>query len=361
MFELTRITRVAGGIATATAAGLAFTALPAQAAAFTAPPAQAAATTARPAKADATATARVTAPGRVRYDAAKGQANNLLITAQGQVVTFDDDVAITAGTGCAPIAGDPTRVTCDLGAPAIALGLVVNLGDGADLAVDDTAVGMLASGGAGDDTLIGSDTAADHLRGEAGADSVQGRGGDNTVSGGPGNDQVWGGPGKDVLDGGSGDDVLYGDDGDDLMRGGDGNDLLIGGFGADVHDGGAGRDEANYAERSTGIVADLDNARGDDGEPGEGDSLLNIEDITGTSADDVLTGNDGDNSLLGGSGHDTIAGLGGDDYLDGGLSEYDGPDALDGGANSTPAGDTCHLSLSGGTTVNCETVTDGEA
>lgn len=35
------------------------------------------------------------------------------------------------------------------------------------------------------------------------------------------------------------------------------------------------------------------------------------------------------------------------------------PDALDGGANRTSAGDTCRLSLGGGTTVNCETVTEG--
>jgi serralysin len=339
MFEFARITRIAGGIATATTAGLAFTALPAQAA--------------------ASATATVVSPGSVRFDAAAGQADNLLITAQGQIVTFKEDVAITAGTGCASVDGDPTQVTCDLGAPAIALGLIVNVRDGADTVINDTAIGLLASGGAGDDAIIGSDTAADELRGEGGADSLQGRGGDNSVSGGPGADQVWGGPGNDLLDGGAGDDILYGDDGDDLLLAGDGDDELIGGLGADLHDGGAGRDEVSYSERSTGIVADLDNARGDDGEPGEGDSLVRIEDIIGTIQDDVLIGNSSDNSLIGSSGQDTISGLGGDDYLEGGQSEYDGPDALDGGANRTSAGDTCRLSLGGGTTANCETVTEG--
>jgi Ca2+-binding RTX toxin-like protein len=339
MFEFSRITRVAGGIATATAAGIAFTALPAQAA--------------------ATATASVTAPGSAGFDAAADEANNLLITAQGQVVTFDDDVAISAGPGCAAVAGDPTQVTCDLGAPAIALGLVVNVRDGADTVINETAIGLLASGGGGDDTLIGSDTAADDLRGEDDADSVQGRGGENTVHGGPGADQVAGGPGRDLLDGGAGNDLLYGEDGDDELLAGDGDDELIGGQGADVHNGGAGRDGAFYSERSAGIVADLDNARGDDGERGEGDSLLFIEDITGTSADDVLTGNEDDNSLFGSIGNDIVSGLGGDDYLEGGQSEFDGPDTLDGGANRTDAGDTCRLSLGGGTTVNCETVTEG--
>lgn len=339
MFEFSRITRVAGGIAAATATGLAFTALPAQAA--------------------ATATAAVVTPGSVRFDAAAGQTNNLLITAQGRVVTFDDDIAITAGSGCAAVVGDPTQVTCDLGAPPIALGLIVNVRDGADTVIDDTAIGLLASGGDGDDTLIGSDTAVDNLRGQAGADSVQGREGDDTVSGGPGADQVSGGSGDDVLDAGAGNDSLLGDSGDDQLQGGDGDDELTGGLGADVHDGGAGRDGAFYTERSTGIVADLDGARGDDGEPGEGDSLLRIEDITATIADDVLTGDGGDNTLIGSSGQDTVSGLGGDDYLVGGQSEFDGPDALDGGANRTDAGDTCRLSLAGGTTVNCETVTEG--
>ncbi|MEV6303365.1 hypothetical protein AB0M02_28405 [Actinoplanes sp. NPDC051861] len=302
MFEFNRITRVAGGIATVTAAGLAFTALPAQAA--------------------ATATATVVAPGSVRFDAAPGQVNNLSIFAQGLVVTFDDDVAITAGAGCAPVDGDATQVTCDLGGPATASALVVNLRDGADSVGNGTGFALSASGGAG-------------------------------------NDQLFGGPGADLLDGGAGDDVLYGNDGDDLLLAGGGDDDLIGGLGADVHDGGAGRDEAFYSERSTGIVVDLDNARGDDGEPGEGDSLLRVEDVTGTIADDVLTGNNSDNSLIGSSGQDTIAGLGGDDYLEGGQSEFDGPDALNGGANRTTAGDTCRLSLAGGTTADCETVTEG--
>ncbi|HEX9999344.1 MAG TPA: calcium-binding protein, partial [Actinoplanes sp.] len=281
---------------------------------------------------------------------------HLRITAPGQVVTFDDDVAITAGAGCAALADDATQVTCDLGAPAIALGLVVDVLDGADTVTNDTTIGLLATGGAGDDTIIGSDTAADDLRGEAGADSVQGRGGDNTVSGGAGADQVWGGTGTDLLDGGAGNDTLYGDNGDDVLQAGAGNDLLIGGQGADVHDGDAGRDEANYTERSHGIVADLDDARGDDGEPGEGDSLLRIENIIATTEADVLTGNNSDNSLIGSSGHDTISGLGGNDYLEGGQSDLDGPDTLDGGANRTAAGDTCRLSTGGGTTVNCETV-----
>ncbi len=57
-------------------------------------------------------------------------------------------------------------MTCDLGAPAIALGPVVNVRDGADTVVNDSAIGLLPAGGAGADLLIGSDTAADQLHGE---------------------------------------------------------------------------------------------------------------------------------------------------------------------------------------------------
>lgn len=331
----TRITRVVGGVAAATAAGLTFTALPAHAA--------------------TTATATVVEPGSVRFDAAAGQTNNLLITAQGRVVTFDDDVAVTAGAGCAQVSGDDTRVTCDLGAPALALGLVVNVRDGADTVVNDSAIGLLAAGGAGADLLIGSDAAVDQLRGEGGADETAGRGGDDTVSGGPGNDRLFGGPGDDLLDGAAGVDFFYGDEGDDLLRGGAGNDDMIGGMGADVVDGGPGRDQVSYSERSVGVVADLDDARGDDGEPGEGDSLLRVEDIVGTTQNDVLTGNNSDNSLFGSSGGDLLSGLGGNDYLEGGVTEFDGADSLDGGDDRGNPGDICRTTPNGGSiAVNCE-------
>ena len=51
---------------------------------------------------------------------------------------------------------------------------------------------------------------------------------------------------------------------------------------------------------------------------GEGsDTLLNIENITGGSADDQITGNT-DSKTLGGQGKDQLVGGGGNDNLDGG-------------------------------------------
>ncbi len=346
MFKHTRFTMVVVGIASVTAVGLALSAAPALAA--------------------ATAAATVLSPGTAKFDAAPRQANNLLITAAGRIVTFDDDVPVTAGPGCTAVAGDTTRVTCDLGAPAVGLGLIVNVYDGADLVLNESPIGMLGSGGAGADQLNGSPTAADTLQGGPGDDElgasqswVSGSGGD-TLLGGAGNDKLFGATGNDLLNGAAGDDVLYGDEGNDTLLGTAGNDELIGGQGADLHDGGPGRDTAFYTERGVGVIVDLDNARGDDGEPGEGDSLINIEDVLATIADDTLIGNNADNALWGGAGQDTISGLGGDDLLVGGEG-MDGPDTLDGGANRTNAGDTCRLSIDGGTTVNCETVERPEA
>jgi Ca2+-binding RTX toxin-like protein len=344
MSKFTRFTMVAGGIASVTAVGLALSAAPAMAA--------------------TTATVSVLSPGTAKFDAATRQANYLQITAEGRIVTFDDEVPVTAGAGCTSVPGDNTLVTCDLGAPAVALGLIVNVYDRDDTVLNDSPIGMLANGGAGGDLLRGSPTAADTIQGGAGDDSLSSGGfdsadGGNSLTGGAGNDTLHGSEGNDLLNAGDGNDTVYANGGNDTLRGGAGNDELISGLGADLQDGGPGRDGVFYTERSEGIVVDLDNARGDDGEPGEGDSTFNVEDIYATTADDVLTGNDADNAIYGSGGQDTIAGLGGDDLLEGGLV-LDGYDTLDGGDNRTAAGDTCRLSLQGGTTVNCETVEQTE-
>jgi hypothetical protein len=94
-----------------------------------------------------------------------------------------------------------------------------------------------ARGGAGDDTLLGSD-AADGLFGEHGSDSIDGRAGGDYLGGDlEVQDETDGGkPGQDVLTGGEGDDVLDGRDSGDLhlltptdrLVCGDGNDRILG-------------------------------------------------------------------------------------------------------------------------------------
>ena len=95
--------------------------------------------------------------------------------------------------------------------------------DGTTLSRNDifllSQVNVMASGGNGHDTLVGSDAGSDILNGNGGEDRIEGAGG---------NDTLHGGTGRDLLLGGTGDDFLYGDSGSDLLNGGEGNDFLSG-------------------------------------------------------------------------------------------------------------------------------------
>ena len=129
-----------------------------------------------------------------------------------------------------------------------------------------------------------------------------------------------GGAGNDILTGSSSDNVLSGGGQDDRLYGMDGNDTLDGGSGADILDGGNGSDTATYASSSAGVKVDLGlagTAQAGDGDV-LGDTLVNIENLTGSAYDDILIGDSGANVLTGGSGNDTLTGNAGADTLDGG-------------------------------------------
>lgn len=132
----------------------------------------------------------------VRADA--GEANHLTLTMPdaSTVVVRDPTGPLTAGGGCAATA--PGEVTC-AAAPALVDMVTVSAGDGDDV-VDGSAlpVPLSASGGPGDDLLIG------------------GRG-DDVLMGGPGRDQLVGGAGNDHLIGGGSADRLDGGDGADVL------------------------------------------------------------------------------------------------------------------------------------------------
>ncbi|WP_367127924.1 calcium-binding protein [Saccharothrix sp. HUAS TT1] len=163
-----------------------------------------------------------------------------------------------------------------------------------------------------------------------------------------------------VLDGRDGDDGLLvrdpmsvhllGGAGNDVLNGSDGDDVLDGGSGDDVLDGGADDDVVAYAERVNGVLADLDGAVGDDGSPGERDTVQrSVEHLVGGAGDDVLIGSGPANKLVGGPGDDRLSGSAGADRLVGGA----GFDLLDGGAEV----DGCDVGEGGGTAVGCESVT----
>jgi len=210
------------------------------------------------------------------------------------------------------------------------------------------------------DVLTGS-AVANVLSGDGGSDVLDGMAGSDTLDGGSGNDQLRGGAGVDALYGGSGvdtasydgsaagvsvslltgignggdaqgdtldgvenlsgsqaNDNLAGNAGANILRGGDGNDVLRGGAGADRLDGGAGTDTASYNESTAGVTVDLAVGTGFGGNA-QGDTLVGIENLTGS--------NQGNDSLSGNAGANTLAGWGGDDMLRGGA----GADRLDGG------------------------------
>ena len=80
------------------------------------------------------------------------------------------------------------------------------------------------------------------MTGGAGNDSLTGTDNADTLSGGLGADTIIGGTGADSLTGGSGNDSLTGGTGADTISGGDGVDAILGGTGVDSLTGGAGAD-----------------------------------------------------------------------------------------------------------------------
>ncbi|MEC5322339.1 M10 family metallopeptidase C-terminal domain-containing protein [Aurantimonas sp. A3-2-R12] len=244
-----------------------------------------------------------------------------------------------------------------------------------------------ARGGAGNDTVLGTD-GGNSLSGNGGADNIHGRGGNDALYGGAGDDKLTGGAGSDILDGGAGTDAadywgaasgvqadllgiyagtgdaagdtyvsienllgtqygdtflgsngantfdgqdgvdnLYGRDGNDNLYGGGGNDNLDGGPGADYLDGGLGFDFAYYTQATAGVRADLSNAVSGLGDAA-GDTFNFVDGIIGSQFADTLFGDQWSNILYGLAGADNLYGRDGFlDYLYGG----DGNDNLEGG------------------------------
>jgi Ca2+-binding RTX toxin-like protein len=207
--------------------------------------------------------------------------------------------------------------------------------------------------------LFGTDE-DDELYGLGGSDILEGYLGNDTLDGGAGADtvryltapggvtanlaagKVTGGDGADtvlsieniegssytdVLDGTDGSNRFSGGGGDDTLRTRGGTDTLVGGAGRDTLDGGAGTDAVDYSTDPKGVSIHLNAGVGTDGH-GSQDTLLNVENATGSVyGNDILSGNDGVNVLNGSGGEDYLLGRGGTDHLTGGF----GHDLLLGG------------------------------
>jgi Ca2+-binding RTX toxin-like protein len=140
---------------------------------------------------------------------------------------------------------------------------------------------------------------------------------ENAITGG-GNDTIIGTAGANAITTNGGNDSVLGDAGNDTINGGAGNDTL---------DGGAGTDEASYVGAS-GYVSVILALAGAQNTLGAGmDTLVNFENLVGSSFNDTLTGSASSNVISGGAGIDSINGGAGSDTVNGG----DGNDRLYGG------------------------------
>jgi Ca2+-binding RTX toxin-like protein len=195
-----------------------------------------------------------------------------------------------------------------------------------------------AIGGKGDDQLYGN-AVANTLSSNAGADKLDGRGGADTMIGGDGSDTYY------VRD--SGDVVIESNatassGGTDLVNSylggytlgtniengrimatgvanltGNGlNNTLYTGAGNNTLNGSTGADTVSYTYANAAVVVSLASTTAQPTGSSGSDTLLNIENLTGSPYNDRLTGNSGNNVLNGGLGNDTLAGgLGNDTYF----------------------------------------------
>ncbi len=194
-------------------------------------------------------------------------------------------------------------------------------------------------GTTGNDTIFAQYLLGDMINGLGGNDTIFGLDGDDILLGAAGRDVLYGAAGHDKLDGGTGNDKLYG---------GAGNDILIGGTGDDYIDGGLDFDTVDYSGATAGIRVNLSSASQQNTGGAGRDTIVNVENITGSSFNDVLTGNALDNFILAGAGADTLRGGDGNDTLMSMGADGLG-DTLDGGnGNDSLMSGTGNDSLAGG-------------
>jgi Ca2+-binding RTX toxin-like protein len=299
---------------------------------------------AMPAVADAATLS--TSGGQIRYTAAAGETNNLVISLSGDSYVFTDAGGITI-TPTAPCTAAANVGSCPAVGVNDLIGFLSDLNDQGR--IDPSVVGPLSeaqlSGEDGNDTLIGSDHVFTFLDGD---DSTPGN--DTLIAGATEGDMTGDG-GADTLTGGADSDLMDGGPGNDVVTGGPGNDRLFAentADGADVLDGGPDTDSYEARGRTVGITVTEDGVA-NDGEncPGgacEGDNVQ-VEKVDSGAGNDTLIGGPGADEFQASDGNDSLDGAGGDDSIAGGngadtATGGDGADVLTGqrGADTIDGG-----------------------
>ncbi|WP_459742327.1 beta strand repeat-containing protein, partial [Pseudomonas sp. 3A(2025)] len=196
-----------------------------------------------------------------------------------------------------------------------------------------------ATVGSGTDTLTGFE----NLTGSRNNDSLTGSSGNNVLDGGLGNDTLVGGAGDDTYVINSSSDVIIENAGggtdtvnvqfsgytlganiehgristtaaanitgnslSNTLYAGAGNNVIMGGTGTEI-------DTASYADAASAVRVSLAITTGQATLGSGTDTLINIENLTGSNFNDTLTGSAGNNVLNGGAGNDSMAGGAGND------------------------------------------------
>jgi serralysin len=199
------------------------------------------------------------------------------------------------------------------------------------LAEGDVLIDVENINGSRENDIIAGNGEANMLFGSDGSDTLSGRGGDDVLKGDSSFSILFEEFGDDSLDGGEGNDQLFGENGNDTLSGGldgdqldggAGNDTLIGGTGLNAVDGGAGIDTTSYAGSTAGMFVTITSGGVGNGiafslDGSISDSLVSIENVTGSNFADQIIGSSAVNVLNGGGGNDTLDGRAGADALNG--------------------------------------------
>jgi Ca2+-binding RTX toxin-like protein len=145
-------------------------------------------------------------------------------------------------------------------------------------------------------------------------------------------------------------ETIIGNEQDNVLNGRGGNDIIDGGFGNDTLIGGDGNDTASYVSHDgvAGVTVTLGSGTADGSATAsifaphshtfESDILRGIENVSGSSLDDIINGNEqanvldgrgGNDTLKGGAGNDTLLGGSGDDIYDFTGSTFFGSDRIE--------------------------------
>jgi Ca2+-binding RTX toxin-like protein len=258
---------------------------------------------------------------------------------------LDDNDLLDGGSGADVLDGGNGVDTADYGSAPSAVNVSLDSGKGywGDSAGDTLTLIENLTGSAFDDSLVG-DSNANVLDGGKGDDYLKGGGGADTLKGGDGSDTIAYGDSNigvyvslysgaafngtatgdkfdsiENLTGSYHGDMLEGDEYVNTLQGLGGDDVLQGYGDADTIDGGDGIDTVIYGGSVLGVTVSLFNGVTHGGDA-EGDTLISIENLRGSSYADTLVGNNDANVLEGWGGKDNLKGAGGADTLIGGAA-----------------------------------------